>query len=280
MPELEENNDEGDNVMSVKLPAYGVGNPRLWFAQIEAIFHCRRITSEGTKYSHIVANLPTDVATEIADLIYERPAEQPYTKVKEALINRTAATDEQNIRTLLSGMQLGDRTPSQLLRHMKHLMGNRPITEPILKELWLQNLPNDMRTVLSVVHKDTLLETLAQLADQVHSSYGLRAPATMQPVTSESSIAQQLENLGQEFSAMKLELNALRHQMHQKEYARFRSRSRTPSLPRDASCSSPPSNRVRICRYHRRFGSQAKRCQPYCTFYSAMKFPGNDRAEQ
>ena len=76
------------------------------------------------------------------------------------------------IYALLSGIDMGDRTPSQLLRHMTQLMGKRTLNEPILKELWLQNLPPDMRTVPAVVHKDTALENLAQLADQIHASYG------------------------------------------------------------------------------------------------------------
>ncbi|OON18247.1 hypothetical protein X801_05902 [Opisthorchis viverrini] len=56
-------------------------------------------------------------------------------------------------------MELGDRTPAQLLRHMTQPPGEQA-------ELWLQNLPGDIRKVFSVVNKDTVLPKLAELAEK------------------------------------------------------------------------------------------------------------------
>lgn len=261
--------------MSVSLPAYGLSNPRLWFAQVEAIFDCRRIRSQHSRYSHVLAHLPAEVANEVEELVYDPPTSDPYTALKDAVIARTAVSDEKNLRTLLSGIELGDRTPSQLLRHMKQLMGKRSASEPILKELWLQNLPADMRTVLAVVHKDNTLESLAELADQVHASYGSRPSASIQPVTADSDLKREFEVLRQEFSALRLELNSLRSQITQH---RPRSRSRTPA--RSPEPTSSKRNTVFICRFHRKFGSAAKNCKPYCTFYGTMQLQGNDVARQ
>ena len=268
------NPQDPECVMSVTLPAYGVNNPRLWFAQVEAIFDCKRIRSEQSKYSYVLAHLPPEVVAEIADVIYERPANDPYTSLKEALISRTAVSDEQNLRTLLSGIDMGDRTPSQLLRHMTQLMGKRALNEPILKELWLQNLPPDMRTVLAVVHKDTALENLAQLADQVHASYGSRATPSIQPVITDLDLKREFESLRRDFAALSLQLNSLTRQISRQ---RSRSRSKTPARPDKNSNSKAP---VYICHYHRKFGSAAKNCKPHCTFYSSFQSQGNETARQ
>ena len=273
MSEPEQTAITSDSVMTIILPDYGMNNPRLWFARVENVFDCRRITSQGSRYSHVVAHLPDEIASEIADLIYDRPAVNPYDTLKEALITRTAATDEQNIRTLLSGVQLGDRTPSQLLRHMTQLTGTYKPNEAFLKELWLQNLPADMRTVLSVVNKDTELDKLAQLADQVHSAYCLKPFSSIQAVSSQNPILEKLDSLTHDLANMKLELNALRQDMGRRT---SRSDSRSHSAPRTAS---PSRNRPRICRFHRQFGSAARNCKPFCTFYSTMNL-GNGPAEQ
>ncbi|KER29490.1 hypothetical protein T265_03870 [Opisthorchis viverrini] len=154
------------DILSLRLPAYGIHHPRLWFAQVEAIFECRRVRSQQTKYGCVVVHLPPEVAVEIADVIYEKPDVNPYDILKDGLIKRTAATDEQKLRVLLAGVELGDRNPAQLLRHMTRLQGKQAVNESILKELWLLNLLGDIRKVLSVVDKDTTLPKLAELADQ------------------------------------------------------------------------------------------------------------------
>ena len=129
-----------------------------------------------------MAHLLPEVFGEIADVFYERPAVAPYTSLKEALISSTAIMDEQDLNTLMSNIDMGDHMPSQLLRYMTQLIGKRALNDPILKEVWLQNYPPDMRTVLTVVHKNTALENLTQLTDQVHASYGCRATPSVQPV--------------------------------------------------------------------------------------------------
>ncbi|KER31055.1 hypothetical protein T265_02619 [Opisthorchis viverrini] len=109
---------EVDNVIYVKLPEFGSRDPRLWFAQLEAIFESRRITSQNSRYNHVVGCLPDFIAREVSDLIYSRPPTDPYDVLKSAIISRTGASDEQNLRKLLSGVDFGDKSPSQHLHHM------------------------------------------------------------------------------------------------------------------------------------------------------------------
>ena len=59
--------------VSLKLPPFWQNDPTLWFAQVEAQFQTRRITSQATKFAHIVASLPPDVAQEVRDLLIDPP---------------------------------------------------------------------------------------------------------------------------------------------------------------------------------------------------------------
>ena len=100
---------------------------------------------------------------------------------------------------------------------MTQLMGKRALNEPILKELWLQNLPSEMRTVLAVVHKDNPLENLAQIADQVHASYGSRSTPSLQAVTTDFDLKREFESLRQDFADLRLQVNSLTSQISRRQ---------------------------------------------------------------
>ncbi|VDP96076.1 unnamed protein product [Echinostoma caproni] len=103
----------------IKLPVFGINNPRLWFVQAKAHFRAHRIRSQKLIYSHIVTSLPTDIAEQVFEFITTMPETDPYTQLKEALITRTAVSDERRLDELFKDLEIGDRTPSQLLRHMR-----------------------------------------------------------------------------------------------------------------------------------------------------------------
>ena len=51
---------EGVNAVSLKLPQFWQGQPRVWFGQAEAQFNTRNSTADDTKYYYTVASLDQD----------------------------------------------------------------------------------------------------------------------------------------------------------------------------------------------------------------------------
>lgn len=79
--------------------------------------------------------------------------------------------DKAKVRELLSGIQMGDRTPSQLLWHMKTLAEPSQHDADILRELWQQQLPPDVQRLL-VVQPDTIeLDKQAEVADKIFECF-------------------------------------------------------------------------------------------------------------
>ena len=136
------------HTVSLKLPEFGPSDPELWFARVEA----QGITLEKTKFGHVVRVLPAQYASEVRDIILSPPT-SPYTAIKDALKKRVCPSKRQQLQQLLHLEELGDRKPSQLLRHMLKLRGET-ITEAdgdeIFREIFLQKLPTHIRTVLAI----------------------------------------------------------------------------------------------------------------------------------
>ena len=88
---------------------------------MEASFKTAGIFNENTKYNYVVSSLDQATAKQLADIIETIPESTPYTIVKESAIRRFSDIIEQKLGSLLTGMELGDQKPSQLLRAMREL---------------------------------------------------------------------------------------------------------------------------------------------------------------
>ncbi|BHF77770.1 hypothetical protein SprV_0602088000 [Sparganum proliferum] len=120
------------NTLSFKLPPFTLSNPRVWFRQIEALFATSRITSECTRYSYVLQSLPFDVAVTVEDLLDPIPADEPYTRLEEAIIQRVAKSANLMLRELFTQVELGDHSPSQLMRHMRSVLAVKRPCQPVM----------------------------------------------------------------------------------------------------------------------------------------------------
>ncbi|KAH9384318.1 hypothetical protein HPB48_026311 [Haemaphysalis longicornis] len=158
-------------VIQLRLPTLVQEVPHIWFAQVEAVFDLYCVTSETTRFRHLLCNLPPQVADEVAYVIGAPLNEAPYPRLKQSILDGSAASKSARLWHLLTHEELGDHRPSQLLNTMRQLVGASSVVSncALLKELFLQRLPQSTCIVLAA-KGDLTLNRAAELADRVHDS--------------------------------------------------------------------------------------------------------------
>ncbi|XP_070395469.1 sodium-coupled monocarboxylate transporter 2-like [Dermacentor albipictus] len=141
----------------------------IWLLQVEPSFQAVYVISQRTRYAHLLAALPGDVALHVRDLLTATQSPTPNYTHKAAILARTFLSERRRLQELLSATRYGDRQPSQLLLHMQHLLEPRTSTfnEALLKHRFLQRLPVLVQTVL-LGASERSLPGLASLADKLY----------------------------------------------------------------------------------------------------------------
>lgn len=213
----------------------------------------RGITSDTTKYFHVISAVDTEILTQVADIIQTPPKVEKYVTLKSRLINIYTDSKEKKLRKLLSDVELGDRKPSVLLNEMQRLGGGAVSTE-LLKSLWLQHLPVATQSCLAVAKGS--LDELAKLADQVVEIGQSRQIAAI--ATNET--AELLKTLLKEVAELKIERQPRNNSSRQRTNFRSRSQSRVAwEQPKDG-----------LCFYHTNFKGKAKKCVEPCKHFSTF----------
>ena len=155
----------------------------------------------------------------------EAPTEHQYDTLKEQLTKRTAASKQRRLQQLFNEEELGDRKPSQLLRHMQQLLGDKASTTDgaFMRELFLQRLPANVRMVLaSTPNTGNLEELAAQLADKIME--------VVTPAVSSLNAVTELEQIRQEVAARVKNADAI-YQTTQTESPQTYVKSSSTSIP-------------------------------------------------
>lgn len=245
--------------ISVKAPPFWRARPEIWFCQMESQFALANIKTALTKFHHVVSALQPEELCLVGDLIKKPPTadpEDPYKALKDRLCTQYQDTEEERLRELISGLQLGDRKPSRLLLEMKSKAGDR-LSDDLLKSLFLQRLPTHVQQILAI-SKDTV-DKLAEMADGIMSA---SASSTAIQAVSRPPLAED------PIKAMLLDISERLAKLETSQDSRSRSHSRgarrRPFRQRSSSRSNP--NNSGHCWYHQRFGQQATNCNQPCTF--------------
>ena len=250
--------------VSIKLPPFWSADPEVWFAQVEAQFATRRVTSQKTRFEYVVSSLGPEFATEVRDLLLRPPADNPYDTLKAELIKRTAASEQRKLQQLISGEELGDRKPTQLLRRMQQLLGERAADATFLRELFLQRLPPNVRMVLASTADTMDLNTLADMADKVIE---VATPSVAAISGSQPPDLADYEHLKAEVARLTTLVASLTATGPPPRRYRSRSRGRQPHspAPQELQQQDQTTNKP-LCWYHKKFGEQARKCQPPCNW--------------
>ncbi|XP_049886796.1 uncharacterized protein LOC126381344 [Pectinophora gossypiella] len=179
--------------VAIRLPSFYPENPAMWFALVEAQFEMQGIKADSTKFFSVLRELDLRTAREIRDIITNPPQAEKYEKLKSELIKRLSFSREQKMRQLLTTEELGDRKPSQFLRHLRALAVDG-VGEEFLRSLWCNRLPLHIQAILAS-QATTPLDELATLADQIYEV--VPSPSYQKQVASAESFEGMMQRLEQ-----------------------------------------------------------------------------------
>ena len=106
-------------IRNIKIPPFWKVNLTQWFRQAEMAFDLIQVTSDTTKYKHIVLQLDQSVLPYVSDIISNPPTKDKDKTIKERIIGSFAETSESKLRRLLRGVQYTDEKPSAILQKIK-----------------------------------------------------------------------------------------------------------------------------------------------------------------
>lgn len=248
--------------VTVKAPPFWRANPALWFCQLEAQFENSRITIDKTKYFTVVAAIESSILNQVSDLVLNPPENDMYNTLKARLLSVFADSEQIRIKKLLGDVEITEKKPSSLLREMRTLAGNS-LTPALLKTLWLQRLPVNIQSILSVSSEG--IDGLVVIADKIFdtTAYELNTVNSTRP--SEKSLEFQISELSLQVAELKACFSRRDEQFNRDRYSRTRSRSPTPYRRSNNHSESSPSKQG-MCWYHIRWGEKANTCIGKCNY--------------
>lgn len=241
--------------VAIKLPEFWKSDPAMWFAQAEAQFILAGVTRDATKFYHIIAKVDQTVLCHISDLVANPPENDKYPAIKTRLLSRFEMSPQAKMEKLLNSCDLGDMKPTHLLARMQDLAAGLNVDDGLMKMLFLQRLPANVKTVLTI-HDGTLAK-LAEMADKMVDS-SCSHVAAVAAATSQAKFPTQ-EELGEQIAYLTAEIRKLKG-TGRGNNVRSRSSSRVRQNTND-----------QICWYHKKYGMNAHQCREPCAFKDTPK---------
>lgn len=269
--------DESQNLCAatvavITLPQFWIESPALWLTQVEAKFAISRITANTTKYFYLVEALPPQVALQVADVLNGPTSSASYDALRNAILTRLEPSSSSRLQRFLQPEAMGDRTPSQYLRYLLHLLGDKAAsTDPdIIKEVFLSRLPKNVRFGLAA-SLDSSVETLATIADRM-----MAVPALDLGASFTRACPSWKDDREAELYHLREEIAHLRRELAQKTSQTLDHSPTNHPQPDLSSGGSqlPPSDlshttpKTSLCFYHQRFGITARHCNQPCSWHS------------
>ncbi|XP_036325130.1 uncharacterized protein LOC118738314 [Rhagoletis pomonella] len=231
---------------AVKLPPFWKDNCALWFVQVEAALEIAQIRSDISQYRYVQVHLDETTLPFVADIITSPPVDGKFLALKTRLLHTFEESGDSKLRRLLHNTEFTDGKPSHYLLRLKSLAAGM-VTENILRTIFLEQMPQNVRSILAV--NDTSgLDHLAVQADKIfevqNSIMFVFAKTVNDAITgteSPKTSAFVMDELSAQLQALTAAVNKTNN-------------DRAKEVTKDA------------CYYHTRFGAQAKKCPQPCSF--------------
>nr|CUU99805.1 hypothetical transcript [Hymenolepis microstoma] len=184
-------------------PAFDPENSESWLKQFEMVMRLRGVTKRTIWFHHLVPILPTAIVTQFAELTPMTPDNDSHDRLKQAIISRLSVPREKRLDQLFAQVELGDRSPSQLLHHMRSLASGSSVSDEILKKLWMKCLPKSLIPSLVTSPSRDNLDNLAKEADLIYDLQDGPGINAVKAPTAADSITQRLNELAEQLQDLK-----------------------------------------------------------------------------
>jgi hypothetical protein len=240
------------------------------FTQAEAQLHLAGISNELTKFYHVVSQLDERYVAEVDNIINSPPQHDPCTTLKTELIKRLCPSRDQRTRQIFTLEEIGDRKPSQFLRHFRSLTPDIP--DNYLRILWTSRLPTNVQVILAGM-PEVGLDAAALCADRIIETVSPSTVASISPGPDYAELVQTVRDLSGQVASLVAERSRPNYRERSTSFRdrrpRFNNRRRSNSRGSSAGGSlSRDDTNGTWCWYHRRFGDRAQRCSQPCIFSS------------
>lgn len=287
-------NAQTNMATKIELPAWTGTQVETWLEIVEHAFEAHGCTDPKLKFGKIIAKIPVDTMLSIDPAYKDKPIEERYEALTDAIKTRFAATEKSKINELLSQCVLGTKKPTHLLQEMRNKAGKNA-NDAMLESLWMQRLPQHIKGIVAAAVSSTI-DVKAKIADEVMDSCPMvnsiasidtascssQGNPTYLPTggplppscANESAILASLQTLQQQISELKLNQSARNNNSNNSNSNNGgggRSRSRSRSRFRNGNNSGNQEQQQQggstqqeedddICWYHHTFGDKAKKC--------------------
>ena len=160
--------------VTLKLPTFWSGKPKLWFCSVEAQFAIRNITVDETKYYYVVSALSDEMASAVSHILMSPPATNKYDALKKALLKFYTIPPVKNVLDFINLGTVADRRPREVAKEIGALDANKDVFR---MALFVNAMPSGIRTHL-LAREFSNVNDMADTAEAL-ASQGITASATI-----------------------------------------------------------------------------------------------------
>lgn len=259
-----------------KFPEFDTSEVEFYFDRVEATFASHGLKNsakdEETKFQYLVQYSEKELSPFVKEVLRNPPTDgsSKYEVVKSKVLSTYVESEETRLRRIFSGQGLNGRKPSLFVQDLRN-KGGKDVSEAILRTLLLEQLPDNIRSVLGI-STETDIDKLSKMADRMielqQPSYSVSAVQRPQDTASTSVTTELLQSIICRLDRLETGRQSRRDNFQARSVSRHRSRQRSKSREQ--------ANRQKgFCFYHSRFGEKARKCEEPCSWRSGNSNPGN-----
>ena len=182
-----------------KIPEFSGSNPARWLARLDSEFAmCTpQVTDGRKKFAYATNKMAEGTLDAVEDLLLEHPrGEGIYTRFRERILATYGPSDTQLAWSFLDFPPLGDGSAMAMAASMLRLLpSDQRAGNILLREVFLQKLPTDIRNALEKLTKDDLdLVKLATRVDEIIASRATSGAGTNEVKTAGKSAATRMKS--------------------------------------------------------------------------------------